>query len=163
MGHSDGPIDLADLCRICHTNSPKYTCPRCAIQTCSLACVKKHKSWSHCSGVRDPAAYRKRHQLATASSVDQDFNFISKLERSLQWADNNAADRGIDLRTTRDLDVLAKGYARARAEIQRSEAFVIKAPKGMSRNKQNKTHFDLRYVLSQYRKVPNLTNLGENA
>ncbi len=106
--------------------------------------MKRHKLWSQCSGVRNPAAYRKRHELATPASVDQDYNFISSVERSLQKADNDAADRGIDIADD------ARGkynrvQARLNVEIAKSGAIVLKAPAGLSRSKQNRSHYDYKY------------------
>ncbi|KAJ9613165.1 hypothetical protein H2200_003106 [Cladophialophora chaetospira] len=128
-------ILLTDLCAICHISPIKYTCPRCGIHTCSLPCVKRHKSWAQCSGVRDPAAYRKRAELATPASVDQDFNFITSVERSLQRADDLTSKKGIDLvpsglnrRGNRFDDLIAE-----------RGIHLVKAPKGLSRNKQNKS------------------------
>jgi hypothetical protein len=141
----EGPDTLlSELCAICHTNPLKYRCPRCGIQTCSLACVKRHKLWSQCSGIRNPAAYRKRNELATPASVDQDYNFITSIERSLARADDEAAERGIDLATGARRKFV-KGQARSNIEIANSGAIVLKAPEGMSRNRQNKTRWNMKY------------------
>ena len=128
-----------------HTNPPKYKCPRCAIRTCSLQCIKRHKLLSECSGVRNPAEYRKRKDLATPQSFDQDFNFISGVERSLERADQDAINRGIIL----DAEDYAnkrpvKGEHRLGVELDQSGVQVRKAPIGMTRNKQNKTHWNQR-------------------
>uniref|UniRef100_A0A093US92 Box C/D snoRNA protein 1 n=1 Tax=Talaromyces marneffei PM1 TaxID=1077442 RepID=A0A093US92_TALMA len=88
---------LSQLCNICHINVPKYRCPRCAVRTCSLPCTRKHKTWSSCTGVRDPAAYLTRSQLETEASFDRDFNFITGIERRLERAERDAENRGIEL------------------------------------------------------------------
>jgi HIT zinc finger len=134
---------LSELCAICHTNPQRYKCPRCGIQTCSLPCVKRHKLWSQCSGVRSPAAYRKRNELATPASVDQDYNFITSVERSVARAGDEAAERGIKLNTDEGQEVV-RGQRRTNIEIANSEAIVLKAPEGMSRNKQNKSRWNMR-------------------
>jgi hypothetical protein len=134
---------LSELCAICHANPQRYKCPRCGIQTCSLPCVKRHKLWSQCSGVRNPAAYRKRNELATPSSIDQDYNFITSVERSLARAEDEAEERGINLDTEGRRD-FAKGQRRTNIEIANSGAIVLKAPQGMSRNKQNKSRWNMR-------------------
>lgn len=144
--HHPRAFQLTSPCS--HIHPLKYKCPRCAIQTCSLACVKRHKLWSQCSGVRNPAAYRKRTELATPASVDQDYNFITTVERSLQRADNDVEQRGIDL-AEESRRKLIKGQARLNVEIAKSGAVVLKAPAGLSRNKQNRTHWDNRCFLSK--------------
>ncbi|KAK2594573.1 hypothetical protein QQS21_007703 [Conoideocrella luteorostrata] len=75
---------LTSLCSICHVSVPKYKCPRCNIQTCSLPCIKKHKAWSECSGHRDPTAYVARSRLRTAAGVDHDYNFLHGIELSVE-------------------------------------------------------------------------------
>jgi hypothetical protein len=135
---------LSELCAICHTNPLKYKCPRCGIQTCSLACVKRHKLWSQCSGLRNPAAYRKRGELATPASVDQDYNFITSVERSLARADDEATERGLNLNDAVGRKFV-KGQRRTNIEIANSGAIVLKAPEGMSRNKQNRSRWNMKH------------------
>lgn len=109
MSNSSGDTLLSDLCTICHINPPKYRCPRCSTRTCSLPCSRRHKLWSQCSGVRDPAAYLKRSELATESAFDRDFNFITKIERSLERAEREAEVRGIPLDGTTAADPAVLG------------------------------------------------------
>ncbi|KAF4975750.1 hypothetical protein FZEAL_7500 [Fusarium zealandicum] len=75
---------LTSLCGICHISTPKYKCPRCNIRTCSLACIKKHKAWSECTGERDATAYVPPSKLRTPAGVDHDYNFLHGIERSVE-------------------------------------------------------------------------------
>ncbi|KAL7902465.1 hypothetical protein HDV63DRAFT_19141 [Trichoderma sp. SZMC 28014] len=87
---------LTSLCAICHTSVPQYKCPRCNIRTCSLACVKKHKSWSQCSGERDQTAYVPKSRLTTAAGVDHDYNFLHSIEMASERAERVLVeDKGI--------------------------------------------------------------------
>ena len=152
-----------------HVNPPKYRCPRCSTRTCSLPCTRRHKLWSQCSGVRDPAAYLKRNELATESAFDRDFNFITGIERSLERADRDADNRGIDLTQSVQADEseagdskgpatgskrkhpgqgLAKGEAGFLRGAEAGGVRVIRAPKGMSRNKQNGSRLHPKYVVN---------------
>ncbi|PWY65770.1 hypothetical protein BO83DRAFT_452621 [Aspergillus eucalypticola CBS 122712] len=174
MSTSTPDSPLSDLCSICHLQSPKYRCPRCSTRTCSLPCTRRHKLWSQCSGIRDPAAYLRRSELATESAFDRDFNFITGIERSIERAGRDAENRGIDVASSnvRDLeavgldagdvggdgkkggvgaggkrkrggDTAGNGGGGTRAEMEflrRAEergVRVVRAPKGMSRNKGN--------------------------
>ncbi|KAK3344323.1 hypothetical protein B0T25DRAFT_323397 [Lasiosphaeria hispida] len=80
---------LSELCTICHSELPKYKCPRCGVRTCSASCVQKHKARADCDGIRNPRAFVPISQLRTASGVDHDFNFISSIERARQRAEND--------------------------------------------------------------------------
>ncbi|XP_059382937.1 box C/D snoRNA protein 1 [Carassius carassius] len=44
-------------CDVCENKEAKYRCPSCMKHTCSLACVKQHKTLSGCCGVRDKTAF----------------------------------------------------------------------------------------------------------
>ena len=124
-----------------HVEAIKYTCPRCGVHTCSLPCVKKHKARAQCSGVRNPAEYRKRSELATAASIDKDFNFITNVERTLARADDNVLDRGISLAPARTIRAGVQ-LPKVVAEIEERGIKVIRAPKGLSRSKSNKTSWN---------------------
>ncbi|OJJ51112.1 hypothetical protein ASPZODRAFT_127125 [Penicilliopsis zonata CBS 506.65] len=140
---------LSSLCTICHTNTPKYRCPRCSTQTCSLACSRRHKLWSQCSGVRDPAAYLRRNELATESAFDRDFNFITGIERRLERAERDVENRGIPTledhaegtiggkRKRTNEPRLAKGEVPFLRGAESAGVTVVRAPKGMSRSKMN--------------------------
>ena len=132
-------VPLTALCAICHVNAIKYTCPRCSIHTCSLPCVKRHKQYAHCSGVRNPAAYRKRAVLATPTSIDQDFNFITKVERTLQRAEDDVADRGIHLAPAGLNRHGGPARTKFEMELQATDIKLIRAPEGLSRRKQNRS------------------------
>ncbi|KAJ5106806.1 hypothetical protein N7456_003481 [Penicillium angulare] len=151
---------LSELCSICHVNPPKYRCPRCSTRTCSLPCTRRHKLWSQCSGVRDPAAYLKRSELTTETAFDRDFNFITGIERSMERADRDAENRGIDLAhgTSQNAEEdtagpstgqkrkhpqqgLVKGEANFLRRAEAGLVNVIRAPRGMTRNKLNNSRW----------------------
>lgn len=119
-------------------NEPKYKCPGCSARTCSLPCVKRHKQRADCSGKRDPTKFVKRSELATPAGIDHDYNFLSGIERDLEKSDKSVAERGLDV----GFDSRPKGDRSQRMDHQFSAAGVkvIRAPKGMSRAKENKTH-----------------------
>ncbi|PGH18434.1 hypothetical protein AJ79_00503 [Helicocarpus griseus UAMH5409] len=145
-------LSLSELCTICRINEPKYKCPRCATPTCSLPCSKRHKLWSQCSGVRDPAAYLKRKELATPVAFDKDFNFISGIERHVERAEREAENRGIELakedfddgdgqRKRRRTEPAKKGEVGLLRGIESAGVRVVRAPKGMSRGRQNLSYW----------------------
>ncbi|GAM34875.1 HIT finger domain protein [Talaromyces pinophilus] len=151
---------LSQFCSICHINPPKYRCPRCSVRTCSLPCTRKHKTWSSCTGVRDPAAYLTRSQLETEASFDRDFNFITGIERRLERAERDAENRGIELeheymvkKTSENSHAgkkrkrvpngdkqaprLAKGELGFVRAAEEAGIKLVRAPAGLSRRKMN--------------------------
>lgn len=80
----------------------------------------------------------KKSELATPAGIDHDYNFLSGIERDLEKSEKSVTEKGLDI----DLNTKSKGdraqgidYHLAAAGVK-----VIRAPKGMSRSKENKTH-----------------------
>ena len=161
--YADSPLlwtSCANLAPTSHIHVPKYRCPRCSTRTCSLPCTRRHKTWSQCSGIRDPAAYLRRNELATPASFDRDFNFITGVERWLERAERDAESRGImldhDYSCSLNKNIAGKkrkrtqepangkaGFLRAAKE---SGVTVERAPWGMTKGKQNVSRWHARYV-----------------
>ncbi|KAL9585480.1 MAG: hypothetical protein Q9212_001513 [Teloschistes hypoglaucus] len=110
----------------------------------------RHKQWASCNGIRDRAAYVKRKDLATPKAVDHDYNYLTSIERQFDIAERHAESRGICLYHDRQAEARkrparpTKGEIPLRAAIQQNRVIVDRAPKGMSRQKQNNTYWDSR-------------------
>jgi hypothetical protein len=139
---------LSSLCRVCNTHRPKYRCPRCLSQTCSLACSKRHKVWSECNGIRDPTAYKPMRELSTPAGIDHDYNFITSIERGIERSDKLIVEeKGL----VQPQELFSNGLYSMNAghrvgrelcwAFQRSRVIVEKAPNGMRRNKDNGTNW----------------------
>ncbi|KAL2265236.1 hypothetical protein VTJ83DRAFT_6336 [Remersonia thermophila] len=83
---------LSTLCGICHSQPPKYKCPRCGARTCSVQCVQKHKARADCNGQRNPAAYVPLNRLKTDAGIDHDYNFLASIERARQQAEREIVE-----------------------------------------------------------------------
>ncbi|KAI1807779.1 hypothetical protein F4811DRAFT_504530 [Daldinia bambusicola] len=158
---------LTSLCTICHVQTPKYKCPRCGTRTCSLTCVNKHKKWSSCNGERDPTVYIPREKLKTDAGIDHDYNFLTKIERTVERVEKilkeekdiipqeDTASRPPPNKRAR----LHKGQSRGRVTFEQSSRrwdkssmqrmrhlgiHVTSLPYGMTRAKENKTSWNKR-------------------
>lgn len=151
----DEPL-LSSLCSICYIDPPKYTCPRCFSQTCSLNCSKRHKIWSSCNGTRDPTVYKPISQVATPSGIDHDYNFLHSIELGIERSEKvliedlslvsreelksgGSSESGGIFRKKHNQANQRPGEANIREFIQNNNIQVVKAPKGMRRNKENTT------------------------
>ncbi|KAH0287540.1 hypothetical protein M436DRAFT_76682 [Aureobasidium namibiae CBS 147.97] len=140
---ADPSTPLTVLCNICHSAPPKYTCPRDAVRTCSLACSQSHKRRAACTGIRDPAAYVPKSSLQTSSGIDRDYNFLSGLERNIDRADKDTSERGVAL-DGKGKAVFQKRWHDngALGRYLKDNGIVVhKAPIGMARQKANQTRF----------------------
>ncbi|KAK0103415.1 hypothetical protein ONS95_005439 [Cadophora gregata] len=150
--------DLSSLCTICHIEPPIYTCPRCTMQTCSLECSKRHKVRSMCNGIRDPTVFLPISEVATPWGLDHDYNFIHGIETRIQRSEKVLIE-DLELVSKDELERARKGetieeFNRRTGKRNNHEPpgeacierllnkeciRVIKAPKGMRRNKENTT------------------------
>ena len=133
-----------------YTEKPKYRCPRCKTQTCSLACYKRHQQRASCNGQRDPAAYLKRSEWATPSGIDRDYNYLKSVERHVDRTGQDVRERGITAshsgrggeRGAAGNKKVSKAWAPGSAlqkYLSDNDIRVEKAPTGMSRQKANMT------------------------
>lgn len=108
--------------------------------------MKTHKKRAKCSGVRDPAAYKRSAELATPASIDQDYNFITKVQRDIDRAEDDVAERGITLVPAKPGGRQAHPIkSKLEIEYEACGVTVVKAPTGLTRSKQNKTHWHNRH------------------
>lgn len=140
---------LLTLKKFSSTDTPKYCCPRCNAKTCSLPCYKRHQLLSVCSGKRDRTAYVPKSKLATPAGIDHDYNFLTGIERSVTAASHDLERKGIRLE-------VGNGWNRPNPEshlqksIDAAGISIHRAPIGMSRQKNNKTHWHTKSVLSAF-------------
>lgn len=137
---------LTQLCPICYTCPPKYRCPRCSMQTCSLECSQAHKLRASCSGVRDPAKYISAREIKS-STVDMDFNFLKTVQKTHDDGVYKLAklEKGKPKTSRRKLEAgkRKKGLNKARDR----GVDVRKLPSWMERSERNKTRWHAKYEL----------------
>jgi len=75
-GDAPAPEPAVVPCEVCAAGAAKYKCPRCVVQTCSLACVRRHKAEQECSGVRNKAEHRSLTDF-TDNDMRSDFHFLT--------------------------------------------------------------------------------------
>jgi len=76
-------------CEVCLEEVSKYTCPCCAMRTCSLDCVVDHKKKTGCSGQRDKASFVPRTEMNNIHLL----NDYRLLEEAARIADNARRDK----------------------------------------------------------------------
>lgn len=80
----------------------------------------------------------KKSELATPAGIDHDYNFLTSIERGLE-----KAERQVQNHSTGNLsDPRHDANARqpSHQHFAMAEVTVIRAPQGLSRQKENKTH-----------------------
>ena len=136
---------LTTLCPICYSNPPKYRCPRCSMQTCSLDCCQTHKLRASCSGTRDPSKYIPKREMKS-STVDMDFNFLKTVHRTREEGQSELAKlqrKSIPKTSKRKLERSKRkqGLKKARAR----GCIVNELPEWMERSQRNKTRWSSKY------------------
>lgn len=119
------------LCNTCQISDARYNCPGCNLASCSLQCSQSHKSKMGCTGKRNPVNFIPRSKF-DISSVNNDYNFLTSLEREL----DNAARRHSGNDHGRHINQVRSFVKRAKDV---GEVSVLLAPRGMKRAKMNKS------------------------
>jgi hypothetical protein len=128
------------LCAVCTFSEPRYTCPRCQAQTCSLPCSRKHKQQTSCSGLRDKAKYVKMNEYGWGTMVD-DFVFLEEMGRTL--------DRSGRETTGRFKKRGKKGHSKRdilKSQLELLDIELDLLPHGMERSKLNQSIWDSKCV-----------------
>ncbi|ORY52526.1 hypothetical protein BCR33DRAFT_711815 [Rhizoclosmatium globosum] len=134
----------SESCASCEQTS-KYKCPACGTRSCSLGCVRAHKTATGCTGERNRTGFRRR--------CDRTFAFSKKRHGSLlprKVADNAARLTDAILPSKKDRDALAgarvysvrEQHLMRNANLRRTRVKLM--PKGMSRHEANKSIFHIK-------------------
>ncbi|XP_060629846.2 box C/D snoRNA protein 1 [Anolis sagrei] len=67
-------------CEMCDTEEAKYRCPCCMKYSCSLTCVKKHKTTFSCNGVREKTAFVSVNEFSDLNLLS-DYRFLEDVAR----------------------------------------------------------------------------------
>jgi hypothetical protein len=156
-------LPMADaVCAICCTPAV-YTCPRCAIKSCSLACSKSHKSSLGCSGERDAAAYVPMNKYSWGTMMN-DYTYLEKMSRKVSDWGRDIQDKGMSQPSTaQTVGRRGRGRGRGRGGIANSRSRLSKRdllrshlqsqdidmellPEGMSRRNLNRSSYNPKYV-----------------
>ncbi|SCU87932.1 LADA_0E07118g1_1 [Lachancea dasiensis] len=145
----------SSLCEICSVEQARYTCPKCNKRSCSVACIKKHKSQDSCTGTADDiASYVSREKLKSADTADEtnmlvqrDYNFLMGMNRRFELLKRDGKSKNkralvsahshghpTHLRKRQNLEKIP--------QVIRRGVYCILLPKGMQRAIQNKSKWD---------------------
>ncbi|GAV56159.1 hypothetical protein ZYGR_0BA00650 [Zygosaccharomyces rouxii] len=144
---------MVDLCEICQTAEFKYKCPKCFKKTCSLPCIKEHKSQDNCSGkAHDPTKYIDKDTLKNADDekhennflVQRDYQFLTNLRRSLEveMKDGRLTNKRVLQSYGNNSNAKRPRYDQECQRIIRRGVNCILLPKGMQRSQMNKSKWD---------------------
>ncbi|KAH7916727.1 hypothetical protein BJ138DRAFT_1139029 [Hygrophoropsis aurantiaca] len=149
------------LCAICTQHLTIYTCPRCALRTCSLPCSTAHKTRDACSGQRDKAKYVPMNQYGWGTMMD-DYVFLEDVGRKIgEWGktiaeggfgrgtsvDRGRGGRGRGRGAGRGRGRNVNGPRRTKRDILKMELDAMDIdmdllPAGMERRKANQSTWD---------------------
>ncbi|XP_006898442.1 PREDICTED: box C/D snoRNA protein 1 [Elephantulus edwardii] len=119
-------------CETCGTEEAKYRCPRCMRYSCSLPCVKKHKTELTCNGVRDKTAFVSIQQF-TEMNLLSDYRFLEDVARTADYISR-------DTFLKRPVGNKHMNYLKNRARKQGINLKLL--PNGFTKRKENSTFFD---------------------
>lgn len=124
-------------CEVCAINEAKYTCPKCEVKTCQIACLKIHKKELECDGIRDKTKFVPLKQM-TKMDLMSDYNFLEECTRYV------SARKRDKMRNISRIDqVLPVHLYKLRAACHVRKITLKYLLPHFSRHKENTTRLDL--------------------
>ncbi|KAK2150802.1 hypothetical protein LSH36_387g00041 [Paralvinella palmiformis] len=129
----------ASRCEMCGENPAKYKCPKCSIRTCSLPCVKHHKTERNCDGIRDKTKFV---EVSKFTDIDllSDYRFLEDAGRKADSAnrDNFENRKRNNWQRTKLL-----------RHCKRNNIRLMSMPYSMSKRQQNKSrvHYETQSII----------------
>lgn len=154
------------LCTICSHNYSIYTCPGCAIRTCSLPCSTSHKSATGCSGERNKVAYVPMNKIGWGTMMD-DYVYLEEVSRRVGDWGKEIVRGGFSMRSASGAGAVrgrggrdrgrgrgggsGRGGGKTKREILKMQLEVRDIdmdllPIGMERRKVNQSSWDFKFV-----------------
>ena len=115
-------------CQCCQIKDSKYTCPACQVKTCSLECVKLHKSISGCTGKSSNLKFISKEEL-TEKDLLKDYVFLQEGFRIKE-----SSNRSSSLSKSMHHHPLIKQCQQRQIELKLM-------PKGMKKHTHNQTKY----------------------
>ncbi|XP_012219228.1 box C/D snoRNA protein 1 [Linepithema humile] len=124
--------DKIKSCEVCGAAKAKYTCPKCEVKSCCLACVNVHKRELNCDGIRDKTKFVP---LASFTDMDvlSDYRFLEQINRSIDIKKRNP-----ERKYTRQNILPVHLYKLRNAAAYRKVSLLF-MPQIFSRHKENTT------------------------
>uniref|UniRef100_A0A8C3SDK5 Box C/D snoRNA protein 1 n=1 Tax=Chelydra serpentina TaxID=8475 RepID=A0A8C3SDK5_CHESE len=119
-------------CETCSGEEAKYRCPRCMKYSCSLVCVKKHKTALSCNGIREKAAFVSINEFSELNLLS-DYRFLEDVGR---MTDGAARDVSLHRPTTNKFINYLKNRAR------KHNIHLKTLPIGFTKRRENSTTFN---------------------
>ncbi|CUS23719.1 LAQU0S11e02718g1_1 [Lachancea quebecensis] len=139
-------------CEVCKEHAYKYKCPRCSKKTCSVACIKEHKSRDGCSGTSaEPTSYVSREKLKSADTSDEtnvmvqrDYNFLLGMNRQLELLKRDGKAKNKRVLGAHHRNQPQQKWPRLEqpSQVIRRGVHCILVPRGMQRSLLNKSKWD---------------------
>ena len=126
------------LCQICKTQEYKYNCPRCLFKTCSVKCVKAHKSKYGCDGEKDKFGHVSKQEDYNEKIFHRDVHFLNSAINDINMSNKKIYNLTED---TLDFDKnSSKSFKRILKKFR--DINYIKSPIIMDCHKINKSYLD---------------------
>ncbi|CAI5994802.1 unnamed protein product [Closterium sp. NIES-64] len=144
------------MCSQCQQDPAKYRCPGCSAATCSVLCVKAHKTASGCTGKRNRAEFVPitkfdDNQLVSGVTVESGRCHDGQCgnESDLRFLEDALLQYDVAKRTRTALGVryeaqVGKHWGRMQQTARQRGVQLLLMPPGMSKRKSNRTYFQHR-------------------
>ncbi|XP_074112599.1 box C/D snoRNA protein 1 [Cotesia typhae] len=128
-------VTKLEKCEVCDKIQAKYTCPKCEVRTCSLACCRVHKKDLDCNGIRDKTKFIPLNKFTDLDLIS-DYRVLEELGRTV---DQFQRDRSKILKSSHNFSVRV---CKLKQRASQSGVKLEFLPKNFSRHQENTSYFN---------------------
>mmetsp|Transcript_6821 Transcript_6821/g.12205 ORF Transcript_6821/g.12205 Transcript_6821/m.12205 type:complete len:326 (+) Transcript_6821:186-1163(+) len=147
---------IVKQCTICLSKLAKYRCPKCEIETCSVDCVKAHKSQTGCNGIRKRDEYISKSEYDESAWIS-DLLLLQDTSQHVSLAKRKRNDYESKKHKFNQMDQ-ENGFVVKDELVKRAltkNILLIRAPHGLSKRKSSHVSF-------RKRKAPQSTHASSD-
>ncbi|CAI8045281.1 Box C/D snoRNA protein 1 [Geodia barretti] len=122
--------EQGSMCESCGVERGRYKCPGCGVRSCSVQCVKRHKTERRCEGKRSNTNYVSLSEFTT-SHLLSDYYFLEEAGRMIDSAHRGLQNIGRDTRERR------QRLQRVRTAARKRGISLQLCPQGMVKHQAN--------------------------
>lgn len=123
-------------CEVCAANEAKYTCPKCEVKTCSIQCVRIHKTELECDGNRDRTLYKPLNKFTNLDLLS-DYRLLEDIQKTV-----TKYKKDVNKRYTRHNTELPIQLHKLRGAAYNRGVTLQYLPQNFSKHKENTTYYD---------------------
>ncbi|KAH0564580.1 box C/D snoRNA protein 1 [Cotesia glomerata] len=128
-------VTKLEKCEVCDKTQAKYSCPKCEVRTCSLACCRIHKRDLDCNGIRDKTKFIPLNKFTDLDLIS-DYRVLEELGRTVDQLQRDGS------KTFKFSNNFSARESKLKQRASQSGVKLEFLPRNFSRHQENTSYFN---------------------